>query len=188
MGATSPSEVNRFVALVRGINVSGHKSVMMKDLRALMETLGAEDVATYLQSGNVVFRPADTDPDAWARAIEAKIRYQLGYDVAVLVRTAHELARVAAENPFISGGEDGARLYVTFLGAAPDPERATALGAGTAAGTADSFRLHERHVYLHCPGGYGRSTLNNAFFEKKLAVAATTRNWRTVTTLAEMAQ
>lgn len=188
MGAEATGGVNRFVALVRGINVSGHNPVPMKDLRSLMETLPVDDVATYLQSGNVLFASSTADPDALAGAIEAGIRDRMGHEVVVLVRPAGEIEAVRSANPFLTEGNDGSRLYVTFLAAPPEAGRAAALQAGADAMKPDLFRLGAREVYLSCTNGYGRTKIDNAFFEKKLAVAATTRNWRTVTTLAEMAR
>jgi uncharacterized protein (DUF1697 family) len=187
-GLVSTSAVNRYVALLRGINVSGHNLVAMTDLRALMAPLAVDDVATYLQSGNVVFRSEATDPDDLARAIAARIHAELDLEVAVLVRTAHDLDRVATTNPFLTNDGDGPGCYVTFLAAPPDPDRVAALSTAKDASSADSFLVGSREVFLSCPNGYGRTKLNNTFFEKKLAVAATTRNWRTVTTLAEMAR
>jgi uncharacterized protein (DUF1697 family) len=178
----------QFVALLRGINVSGHNPLAMKDLRALVEALPAEDVATYLQSGNVVFTCTESDPDVLAEALTTRIREAKGLEVTVLVLPAAELGRVADANPFLDGEGDHSRLYVTFLATSPDPTRVAALEQVADAAAPDSFRLGSDAVYLSCPNGYGRTKLNNALFEKKLGVAATTRNWRTVTALIEMTQ
>ena len=106
--------------------------------------------------------------------------------MTVLVRSAAELAGVVAGNPFVGrAGVDPRTLHVTFLADAPDPDRCTAIEPD--AGGADAFEIVGREVYLHCPGGYGRSKLNNAFWERKLKVPATTRNWNSVTRLAAMA-
>ena len=183
-----------YVALLRGINVSGHNPIAMKDLKALFEGLPAEEVTTYLQSGNVVFRSAAAGPgeppdaDALAEDVGAQIAAQLGLKVAVLVRPAEEFTQVVAANPFLTADRDWSGLHLTFLAQPPDPARVAALEAAPVAAGPDAFRLGEREVYLYCPGGYGRTKLNNAFFEKKLALAATTRNWRTVTTLADLAR
>ena len=173
-----------YVALLRGINLGSRNKVAMADLRALFEAIGAEDVTTYVQSGNVVFR-SSAGAKTLAPAIEKRIRRDLGLDVTVVLRTAAQLARVVDGNPFGTSGADSA-LHVTFLAAKParagvgalDPERSPP----------DEFRLSGQEVYLHCPNGYGRSKLTNAYFEKQLGVAATTRNWRSVTKLAELAR
>jgi uncharacterized protein (DUF1697 family) len=173
-----------YVALVRGINLGGRNKVSMADLRALIAGLGAEDVATYVQSGNVIFRSAD-GPGKLTEAIEERIRRDLGLSVTVLLRTRPQLARVLAGNPFTSGGEASTKLHVTFLAEKPDLARVRELDPEHA--EPDQFRVVGQEIYLHCPNGYGRSKLTNAHFEKKLGVAATTRNWNTVTKLAELA-
>jgi uncharacterized protein (DUF1697 family) len=187
--ATATRGTGRFIALLRGINVSGHNPLAMADLRGLLETLPAGDVATYLQSGNAVFSTEAADPEALAGAIAGRIRSETGMEVTVLVRTAEDWARVAGSNPFLAGHPEGdvsRRLLVTFLSQAPDDDRVAALTSAADAYAPDTFRVMGREVYLSCPNGYGRTKLNNSFFEKKVATPATTRNWRTVTALAEM--
>jgi uncharacterized protein (DUF1697 family) len=174
--------VPTYVALLRGINVSGHNPVSMKDLKAIFEALPAEAVRTYLQSGNVVFDSHAGDPARLAGDIKEQIRVRLGADVAVLVLPAAELDRVAAATPFPDA--EPSHLHVTFLAAPPEPSRVAGLVAPEGP---DRFAVGPREIYLCCPNGYGRTKLNNAFFERKLAVPATTRNWRTVTTLRQMA-
>lgn len=156
----------------------------MADLRALVEGLGADDVTTYVQSGNVVLKAA-AKSDELARKIEERIRRDHGLEVPVLLRTKAQLARLVTHNPFVRSRKDPAMLHVTFLADTPDRARLRKLDAQDA--PPDEFQVVGREVYLHCPNGYGRSKLTNAFFEKQLAVVATTRNWRTVTTLAELA-
>ena len=153
----------------------------MPDLRALLESLGAEDVVTYVQSGNVIFKSTES-ADKLNRIIERRIRRDLGLSVTVLLRTPRRLAKVEAGNPF--AGEP-TKLHVTFLAEKPDRARVRKLDPKHAA--PDEFRIVGQEVYLHCPNGYGRSKLTNAYFEKQLGVAATTRNWKTVTKLAELA-
>jgi uncharacterized protein (DUF1697 family) len=175
-----------YVALLRGVNVSGHNLLSMKDLQALVRDLPAEDVATYLQSGNVVFHSEVTAPEALQSALEEGLAASTAPGVKVLVRTADELAKVIEANPFPTGDEQAAsQLHVTFLAEVPVAARVASLKAPE---TRDRYHLGDRAIYLSCPDGYGRTKLNNAFFERQLDVAATTRNWRTVTTLARMAR
>jgi uncharacterized protein (DUF1697 family) len=173
-----------YVALLRGINLGAHNKVSMPDLRTLFGRLGAEDVETYVQSGNVVFKSADA-PAELTRAIEKRIRRDLSLDVTVLLRTQPQLARILTRNPFSDGGRDPTKLHVTFLAEKPDRTRVGGLDPQRA--EPDEFRVVGEEIYLHCPNGYGRSKLTNAYFEKQLGVAATTRNWKTVTKLAELA-
>jgi uncharacterized protein (DUF1697 family) len=156
----------------------------MPDLRALVATLGAEDVATYVQSGNVIFTSAD-GPGKLTDAIEKRVRRDLGLSVIVLLRTRPQLAKVLAGNPFAKDGREPAKLHVTFL--AEKPVRARVHELDPQRAEPDEFRVVGKEIYLHCPNGYGRSKLTNAYFEKELGVAATTRNWKTVTKLAELA-
>jgi uncharacterized protein (DUF1697 family) len=168
-----------YVALLRGINLGARNRVAMKDLRALIEELGGENVRTYLQSGNVVFGGRALSEEAIAKGS----RESLGVDVTVLVRTKAELEKIVRGNPFAKA--DPSTLHVTFLDGAPDKARVKKLGEQTF--DPDAFDVTGREVYLRCPNGYGRSKLSNAFLEKQLGVAGTTRNWKTVTALAELA-
>jgi uncharacterized protein (DUF1697 family) len=174
-----------YVALLRGINLGARNKVSMADLRALFGALGAEDVATYVQSGNVVFKSGKRAGEL-VQAIEKRIRRDLGLSVTVVLRTEAQLARVLAGNPFANEGREPTTLHVTFLAEKPDRARVREVDPNRAG--PDEFRVVGREVYLHCPNGYGRTKLTNAYFEKQLSVAATTRNWRTVTSIAELAK
>lgn len=185
LGPERGSGLQTYVALLRGINVGGQKRVSMADLRALFAALGGEDVATYVQSGNVVFKSPVDSPAALIQTVEERISCALGLDVTVLLRTRTQLADVLAGNPLAAGGREPATLHVTFLAEAPDPARLRELEAKQL--EPDEFRLAGQEIYLHCPSGYGRTKLSNAYFEKRLGVAATTRNWKTVTSLVELA-
>lgn len=175
-----------YVSLLRAINVSGRNRVPMADLRALFESHDHHDVSTYLQSGNVISRTTSRSAPAVARTIERAVAADLGLEVTVLVRTPAELGRVLAANPFTTGGVDPTRLHVTFLAGSPDPSRVDALDGSAFA--PDEFAVHGREVYVHCPGGYGNTRIDNSYFERKLGVAATTRNWKTVTRLVELSR
>ena len=181
-----------FVALLRSINVGGRNRVLMGDLASLVESLGFGRVETYLQSGNVVFTGNGT-PNSVARAIEVGVAGELGLEVPVVVRSLRQLNRSLGANPFLRSGVDPKSLHVTFLAGAPSPDRPSAPGRlGTSSGEGDSyggdrFEVVGSDVFVHCPGGYGSTKLNNAFFERRTGMVATTRNWRTVTTLARMA-
>jgi uncharacterized protein (DUF1697 family) len=169
-----------YVALLRGINVGGARKVPMSDLRTLFETLGHRDVRTYIQSGNVVFTAKAGAPARVRGAIEKSIAGELGFDVTVLLRTPAELAATLKRNPF------GAEAYVTFLDDRADPKRVNQINASLY--TPDEFMVDGCEIFLRCPNGYGRTKINNTFFERKLATKATTRNWKTVTTLCEWAK
>ncbi|MCM0678765.1 DUF1697 domain-containing protein [Micromonospora phytophila] len=177
--------MSRYVALLRGVNVGAAK-VGMADLRRLVTDLGHDDVKTYLQSGNVVFGSTVRDAEELARGIERAITDELGLRVPVLVRSGREMAAVADGNPYADREDDPTRLLVAFLATAPAKSTVDALMVP--GGENVAFTVTGREVYLHYPdGGYGRSKFTNAYLEKKLGVVATTRNWRSVRALAELA-
>jgi uncharacterized protein (DUF1697 family) len=171
-----------YIALLRGINVSGQKLIGMEALRATFAALGFHQVKTYVQSGNVVFETATTSPVKLAGQIERQLLADYGFEVPVLVKTATELAQVAGGNPLAKApGIDAAKLHVTFLA-----ERAPAGAASklqSLAAASEQFQVLGREVYLCCPDGYGGTKLSNQAIEKKLGVKATTRNWKTVNAL-----
>jgi uncharacterized protein (DUF1697 family) len=178
------NRLKTYIALLRGINLGARNKVSMADLRTLFSGLRAEDVTTYVQSGNVVFKSPDGAGDL-VEAIEKSIRRDLGLSVSVLLRTRSQLAKVLAGNPFDGKNEDAIRLHVTFLTGKPTGARVRKLDPKHS--EPDEFRVVGQEVYLLCPNGYGRTKLSNAYFEKELGVTATTRNWRTVTKLGELA-
>jgi uncharacterized protein (DUF1697 family) len=173
-----------YVALLRGINVGGNSKVGMADLWRVFVTLGHADVQSYLQSGNVIFSSAADASSRSTEEIERRVARDLGVTVTVLLRSANELAQIVAGNPFVGRETDPTKLHVTFLADAPGHEGAARLE--TAGAEPDELALVGREVFLHCPNGYGRTKLNNAFLERRLGVAATTRNWRTVTALRDL--
>jgi uncharacterized protein (DUF1697 family) len=174
----------KYVALLRGINVAGANKIKMDDLRRLFSGLGHTEVQTYLQSGNVVFRGTGEDPARLASGIEQAIADELGLTVTVLLRTGQDLGKVLAANPYLDREDNLTKLPVTFLAEPPAPRRAAELQIPE--GETAVFTLVDREVYLHCPDGYGRTKLSNAFIERKLGVAATTRNWKSVTALHDL--
>ncbi|MFH8343214.1 DUF1697 domain-containing protein [Streptomyces sp. NPDC018045] len=178
--------MSRQVALLRGINVGGHKKFPMAQQRALFASLGHTDVTVLLQTGNIVFADPGTPPAQTARRIEARIADDLGFAVPVLVRTRDELAATVAANPFPQAVAEPKTLHVTFLSDAPtDTAPLEALDSDAYA--PDQFRLVGRELYLWCPNGIGRSRLAEAVSRARLGVTATARNWNTVTKLLALA-
>lgn len=168
------------VALLRGVNVGGRGKLPMADLRALAESCGYEDVRTYIQSGNLVLRTSARSPAVVSRTLREALADQAGLDTAVVVRTAKQLDRVVAGNPYLEQGEDPAHTHVVFLEGKGSldldlepyaPEHATVVG---------------EHVYLLLPDGVGRSKLA-ADLGRAGGPDGTMRNWRTVTKLQELA-
>ena len=170
---------NRYVALLRGINVGGRAKVPMAGLRATCESVGCTDVLTYIQSGNVVLT-SPLEPAELRATLEAAIAEQLGVAPVVVIRTHRQLADVVAANPFPADPE---HVHVAFLAEALDQDQAAAV--------ADLEWPHEEiaargtEVYFHLPGGMGRAKLPE-LFGRRVKTPATVRNWRTVNKLVEM--
>jgi uncharacterized protein (DUF1697 family) len=166
----------RVAAMLRGVNL-GKRQVKMADLRAAVESLGHTDVETYLQSGNVVFTPSGpTD------GLASGLTKALGMDIAVVLRTGKELARVVDTNPYEV--DDPTKVVVTFL-AERRPKKALA-GVDEAAFAPDELTFNGRELFLKLPNGQARSKLMEALAKQDLGTTTTTRNWRTVLALAEM--
>lgn len=172
-----------WIALLRGINVSGQRKVPMARLRSMHEGLSHTDVVTYIQSGNVVF-DADSDATTLTTAIEDAIAAAFGFTVPVVVRAADELRDAAAGNPFPDARADLQRVATAFLDSVPPADRVEGFDPDALA--PDVCALDGREVHLFCPSGFGRTKLTNTYLERQLGVAATTRNWRTVTKLVEL--
>jgi len=187
VGAVSPAKrgaMTVYAALLRGINLGARNKVAMPALRSLVESVGHEDVQTYIQSGNVVFKTRSGEATEIASTLEDVIAKELGFRVAVVVRTQQELKRVAGTNPFLAAGADPSALHVVFLGSAPSKASVAKLDPDRS--PPDEFAAAGAEVFLHCPNGFGRSKLGLDYFERALGGPATVRNWRTVTKLAEM--
>jgi len=175
----------RFVALLRAINVSGHRQIGMADLRRSLQAAGLSDVQTYLQSGNVVLDASDEDPEAIAGTIQARIAADFGHQVEVLVVPCAAMDRVVSSNPFASHPDlDERWFHATFL-FGPVSEEVFA-GLKLPAGQGELAAFAGNVVFLCLPNGYGRTKLTNAYFERALRTPGTTRNWRPVTALAGM--
>jgi|ERR1043166_2438565 uncharacterized protein (DUF1697 family) len=175
-----------YVALLRGVNVGG-KICKMELVRAAFERLGFSAVKTYVQSGNVIFAAAQASPLRLAQTIEARLAREFGFPIRVLVKTLKELTDVVKRNPFMKDKTiDQSKLHVTFLSEAVKQTATSSLQALAVNG--EQFHVLGQQIYLYCPNGYGRTKLSNNAIEKKLSVVATTRNWRSVTTLLTMMQ
>ena len=170
-----------YIALLRGVNVGGN-ILKMDRLRELCAALGARNVRTYVQSGNIVFEAQGT-ASHWAQTLERKLAGESRLPVSVIVRTAAEMSAVLAGNSFLKEkGIDTARLAVTFLQQAPAKPALAALGALKIG--SERFHCAGKEIYLHCPDGFANAKLYT--LEKVLKQRTTSRNWNTVTKLCEM--
>jgi uncharacterized protein (DUF1697 family) len=179
-----------YVALLRGINVGGRNRVPMADLRKTVTSLGHTDVATYIQSGNVVFTTDETDPSTLAAALEGAIAEAFDVSPRVVVLSRDELARVVDDNPYRDEA-DPKRVHAIFLPGKPGRELVKGVEAAerkaAQKGSRDTARVLGRTVFLHTPDGYGRSELAALLAGgKQVGAIGTARNWATVRKLLAM--
>jgi uncharacterized protein (DUF1697 family) len=169
-------------AFLRAINVGGHV-VTMEKLRAVLSSraLGLSNVATFIASGNVLFSTSAADESALERQIEARLKRQLGYEVATFVRSVGEIAAMAAREPF-PPVEGKATLFVALLRQRPSADASRKLMALQT--EVDQFQLHGRELYWRIRGGYSDSAVSGALVEKTLGMPATVRNISTLKRLA----
>jgi len=173
-----------WVAFFRGINVGGHNILPMKALKALLEEMGCENVATYIQSGNVVFLHKEQRPDVLQSRIGQVVHSKYGFEPQVLLLTIDQLSVASAENPFLTAESEPKTLHLFFLKA--DSDSADWSTIELLKSDTEQFRLVDRVFYLYAPDGIGRSKLA-AKVEKLLGVPATARNWRTVKKVLQIA-
>jgi uncharacterized protein (DUF1697 family) len=172
------------IVLLRGINIGPRNRIAMPELREALEEAGFEGVRTYVQSGNVVLSSKST-PAETARRVERLIRDRFGLEIAVVVRTRAELARVVKKNPLGKVARDPKRHQVSFLAERLDGETKQKLAA--TALEQERVVFDGREIYAWHPAGVARSKLWAALAGKQLGVDATARNWTTVTKLLELA-
>ena len=175
------------VAMLRGVNVTGHNMIKMEALRALCESLGLRDAQTYVQSGNVVFRTKERNLAALAKRIEDAIERGFGFRPDVILRTTSEIKDAIARNPFAGRrGIHPGKLLVTFLASAPSAEgreRVLKIKADP-----EELFIDGREVYIYFPNGMARPKLSWSAIGKMLGTSGTGRNWNSVTKLLEMAE
>lgn len=177
-----------FIAFLRGVNVGGRGMIAMADLKVLLAKEGLADVRTLLQSGNVVFKAADTTTDALAKTIAAAIAKRFAADIKVMVRTPAELKKAVARNPYPDAARDDAsHLIIAFLAEKPSAAAAKAMAALAPKFPNEPFTLDGREFFVHYAKDIGHSKFTNVIIEKTLAVPATARNWNTVTKLIALA-
>lgn len=171
-----PGKATRYVVFLRGINVGGHAKVAMADLRAMLTDLGYTDVATVLQSGNVVLTAPATATGVRS-AIEARLTADTGLSITCVMRTVDELREALARDPYDGRADDPTRYVIGFMDRAPTDAAVAAMDATQFA--PDEFRIIGREAYIWCPDGLRDTKLTAPNFERKLGVAMTVRNWNT---------
>jgi len=176
--------MKKFIALLRGINVSGQKQIKMTDLKTLFEEVGFQKVETYIQSGNVIFSGKEKSSEKIAEKISSSINNKFGFDVQVFALLPEELLEILNKNPFINKKKDPDKLYVIFLSTVPSKANLEKLDAIDF--SPEEYICNGKCIYLFVPNNYGKAKLNNNFFENKLKISGTTRNLKTVKAILEL--
>lgn len=175
-----------YIALLRGINVSGHKIVKMETLRKVLEELSFKSISTYIQSGNILFQSDEKSIPKLEKQIAALIDKHFGFDVPVTVVTPADLKKIVRDNPYAEHQlEDPAQPYVSFLSEIPSSEKLEILSAIDFKG--DHFITIDKAMYINYVNSAGDSKLSNAIIENKLKLRSTARNWKTVNKLIALA-
>ncbi len=169
----------RYVAFLRGINVSGQKKIPMDELRNLFTGIGGKAVQTYIQSGNVIFDHESANMKHLEGQLVAAIRSRYGFEVSILLKTPEQLQDIVSRNPYTEKNlPDSWNMYFVFLASVPSENLQRSLQQESFEG--EACMVSNECVYLICKRGMGKARLNNNLVEKRLKVAATTRNHRTV--------
>lgn len=176
------------ISFLRGINMTGHNSLKMKDLSELYNDLGFSNIVTYIQSGNVLFSAPDKLSDEEVAMILKKgILDRFGYNIAVMVRTVPELKRLLSANPFLSEPAfDETKMAVIFINAEPDADKVNKLSEIDT--FPDRYEISVKEIFIYCPNGFATTKLYANFFDKKLGVEGTTRNWKTIKTMISLSE
>ena len=177
--------MQKFIALLRGINVGGHRKILMADLKELFVEMNLNNAVTYIQSGNVIFESENSNCSELELIISKAILNTFGYTVPVIVKTLLELESILNDNPFCTGMVDQKKLHVTFMNTTPlqeDIKNVQNVDFGE-----DKFLIRKNVIFIYVEGAYHKTKISNQFFEKKLKVSTTTRNWKTTNKLLELA-
>jgi uncharacterized protein (DUF1697 family) len=174
-----------YICLLRGVNVGGNNRLPMKELRSLLESIGLENVRTYIQSGNIVFRSEEEEVSRLSASISAAIKDSFGFEPLALVLSGEEFDEAITANPYPEAESEPKTLHLYFLASAPANPDLAALEALKQEN--ERFLLTDRVFYLHAPDGIGRSKLATKV-EKSLAEPVSARNWRSVTQIKNLSQ
>jgi uncharacterized protein (DUF1697 family) len=177
-----------YISFLRGVNMTGHNKIKMDDLANLFINIGFSDVETYIQSGNVVFKDAGVRKEnELAALIESGIRKKLGYEIPAMVRTPGELRATILNNPFNNiDSFDPSKLAVIFLYNLPSESQIEKVK--NISYPPDQFIIIGREIYIYCPNGFGRTKLYTNFFENKMKIVGTARNWKSINNILRLSE
>jgi uncharacterized protein (DUF1697 family) len=177
----------KVIAFLRGVNMAGHNTIKMTELVTLFKDIGYKDAETYIASGNVVFSTTKSfDAGKAEKKIENAIKKRFGHNMAVMLRSKEELDLILISNPFLGDSD----LEYSGIAAVLLKEKPTSIQIEKMAGVSyppDRFFISDKEIYIHCSNGFGKTKLYTNFFEGRMKVTGTARNWRTMITLSEIA-
>ena len=177
--------MNTYIALLRGINVSGQNIIKMADLKILLSNAGLKNVVTYIQSGNIIFSSEEKNKDVLEQLIANCIKEKYDYQIKVLVLTKLYLKQIFDELPFHKNNNlDTKKLGVTFLNTSTIEENIEKIL--NLKSDDEQLIFKDKVIYMYCANGFGRTKLTNKNIETKLKVSATSRNWNTITKLVQL--
>ncbi|MEC3906797.1 DUF1697 domain-containing protein [Tamlana sp. 2201CG12-4] len=171
-----------YIALLRGINVSGQKKILMAELREVLLAIGLKHVQTYIQSGNVIFQTLMTNNHNLELKIHEAIQKHFGFQVPVLIKTPTELQQIFDDCPF----EEAEKINSYFMLLYTVPDKTIVKEVSKISYPNEKFFITDNCVYFHCATGYGKAKCSNNFFERKLKVTATARNYKTMVKLLSL--
>ena len=171
-----------YIALLRGINVGGHRKVPMAELRGLLTNIGFSNVKTYIQSGNVIFKVAETNVQEIENSIQKSIADHFGFEVSVMVRTRQQLQKIFDDCPFSE--DKKINSYFAILSHSPDKDLVQEAYVKTYEN--EEYKIINDCLYFYSNRGYGNSKFSLNYFEKKLNVNATARNYKTMLKLLSL--
>ncbi|WP_298237772.1 DUF1697 domain-containing protein [uncultured Algibacter sp.] len=174
--------MNTYIALLRGINVSGQKKIPMADLRVVLAEIGLKDVQTYIQSGNVIFESSQSDKLKLQSKIHNAIKSHFGFEVPILVKTPLELQQIFDNSPF----PEESKINSYFMMLYTIPDKVLVDEVNKISYPNEEFKIANSCVYFYSSVGYGKAKLGNNFFERKLKVTATARNYKTMLKLLSL--
>ena len=175
------------ITMLRGINMTGHNTIKMTGLANMFRQLGYTDAETYIQSGNIVFTCFNGYSEDASSGIRKAILSEFSLNIAVITRTKNQMKKIISANPYLEEpGFDPSKMAVLFLETKPSDSQV--LRVADIDYPPDKFHINGSEIYVYCPNGFGKTKLYTNFFEAKMKVTGTARNWRTVNKLLEMAE
>jgi uncharacterized protein (DUF1697 family) len=180
--------MSTYLSFLRGVNMTGHNKINMTDLASLYKDMGFTDAETYIQSGNVIFGcNIEAHVSDIASSVEKAILERFGYKIPVMIRTFVDLRKIISFNPYLSEEKfDPSKMAVIFLH--DNLMESQIQKVADVNYPPDKFKIIGNEIYTFCPDGFGKTRLYTNFFENRMKVTGTARNWKTIMTIYKIAE